>query len=75
MRIAGCRESVTLKAINICLAKLHFQSRSTAVMSRPFGLIIDPSIRAISPPRCVHSLHAKERKIFQWGTGLMRKAG
>jgi MoaA/NifB/PqqE/SkfB family radical SAM enzyme len=72
LRIAGCRKALTLKAINICLAKHHFRSRSTAVMSRPFGLIIDPSNSCnLACPGCVHSLHAKERKIFQWGTGLM----
>ena len=65
-------KALTLKAINICLAKQHFRARSTAVLSRPFGLIIDPSNSCnLGCPGCVHSRQLMERKVFQWGTGTM----
>src|SRR5262245_46242241 len=36
-------KSLTLKILNLCLAKYHFLARSTTVLARPFGLNIDPS--------------------------------
>ena len=36
-------KAVTLKILNLCLAKIHFRARSSTVYSRPFGLIVDPS--------------------------------
>src|SRR5437016_283330 len=63
---------LALKAINICLAKKHFRARSTTVLSRPFGLILDPSNSCnLACPGCVHSQTAKERKVFDWHTGTL----
>jgi MoaA/NifB/PqqE/SkfB family radical SAM enzyme len=65
-------KALALKAINICRAKQHFHARSTTLLSRPFGLIIDPSNSCnLACPGCVHSQNARERKFFQWGTGTM----
>src|SRR5271157_259211 len=36
-------QALALKALNISLAKYHLRARSTTVLSRPFGLIVDPS--------------------------------
>jgi hypothetical protein len=35
--------ALTLKVLNLLVAKYHFHARSEAVFSRPFGLIVDPA--------------------------------
>ena len=65
-------KAVTLKVLNLCLAKQHFLARSTELQSKPFGLIIDPSNGCnLACPGCVHSTHAKELQLFSWGKGLL----
>ena len=61
---------LTLKILNLCLAKYHYLSRSSMVLSHPLGLIIDPSnVCNLACPGCVHSPHSKELQIFSWGKG------
>jgi MoaA/NifB/PqqE/SkfB family radical SAM enzyme len=65
-------KAVTLKVLNLCLAKYHYRSRHVELLSRPFGLIVDPSnFCNLACPGCVHSAHVKELGIFEWQTGLM----
>jgi MoaA/NifB/PqqE/SkfB family radical SAM enzyme len=65
-------QAVTLKILNLCLAKYHFLARSSTVLSRPFGLIIDPSNACnLACPGCVHSTRVKELQLFSWGKGLL----
>jgi MoaA/NifB/PqqE/SkfB family radical SAM enzyme len=60
-------KALTLKILNLCLAKYHFLARSSTVLSRPFGLNIDPANACnLACPGCVHSHHAKELKLFDW---------
>ncbi len=60
-------KALTLKVLNLCLAKYHLLARSTTVLSRPFGLNIDPSDACnLACPGCVHSHHVKELKLFDW---------
>jgi MoaA/NifB/PqqE/SkfB family radical SAM enzyme len=68
-------QAVTLKILNLCLAKYHFLARSSTVLSRPFGLIIDPSNACnLACPGCVHSTHVKELQLFSWGKGLLSES-
>jgi MoaA/NifB/PqqE/SkfB family radical SAM enzyme len=63
---------LTLKILNLCLAKHHFLSRSTTVISLPFGLVVDPTNACnLSCPGCVHSHVAKEHSLFQWKPGRL----
>ena len=63
---------LTLKVLNLCMTKHHFLSRSTSLISRPFGLIVDPTkVCNLACPGCVHSNVAKEHALFQWKPGTL----
>lgn len=65
-------QSLTLKLLNICLARYHFRARSAAVLSRPFGLIVDPSnMCQLACPGCVHSSRSEALKMFDWNPGTL----
>jgi MoaA/NifB/PqqE/SkfB family radical SAM enzyme len=65
-------KAVTQKILNLSLAKYHFRARSTVVLSKPFGLVADPSNSCnLACPGCVHSRQVKELKLFEWNPGLM----
>ena len=65
-------QAVTLKVLNLLLAKYHFEARSTRVYSRPFGLILDPSNGCnLACPGCVHSQRAKGLELFRWTKGML----
>lgn len=65
-------QALTLKVLNLCLARYHFQARSTAVLSRPFGLVVDPSdMCQLACPGCVHSARSETLKIFDWRPGTL----
>jgi MoaA/NifB/PqqE/SkfB family radical SAM enzyme len=72
---ATVAKAVALKVLNLCLAKYHFRARHSQVLSRPFGLIVDPSnFCNLACPGCVHSQHSQELKIFDWENGRMPEA-
>src|SRR5580692_1320055 len=65
-------KALTLKILNLLLAKYHFQARSEYLYSRPFGLIVDPSNGCnLACPGCVHSEHSKTLKLFDWDKGML----
>ena len=65
-------KAVTIKLLNLCLAKYHLRMRHTRLRSSPFGLQVDPSnVCNLACPGCVHSAGPKERKVFTWGTGML----
>jgi MoaA/NifB/PqqE/SkfB family radical SAM enzyme len=65
-------QALTLKILNLCLAKYHFQTRSTSVLSRPYGLVVDPSdMCQLACPGCVHSDRSQLLKIFDWHNGTL----
>lgn len=65
-------KALTLKVLNLLLARYHFQSRSEALRSRPFGLVVDPANGCnLACPGCVHSNHSKEFKLFDWDKGML----
>src|SRR5882724_6044047 len=58
-------KALTLKILNLLLCKYHLLARNSVVLSRPFGLAVDPSnVCNLACPGCVHSLHAKEQRLF-----------
>jgi pyruvate-formate lyase-activating enzyme len=65
-------EALTLKILNLLLARYHFEARSTSVLSHPFGLVIDPSNACqLACPGCVHSSRSKELQLFDWANGTL----
>jgi MoaA/NifB/PqqE/SkfB family radical SAM enzyme len=65
-------QALTLKILNLCLARHHLRTRGESVLSRPFGLVIDPSnMCQLACPGCVHSAHAEELKVFDWPNGTL----
>jgi len=65
-------KALTLKILNLLLCKYHLLARNSVVLSRPFGLAVDPSnVCNLACPGCVHSQHAKEQKLFIWGQGML----
>ena len=80
MLYAGLRErfpspvaqALTLKTLNLCLARHHFQARSALVRSRPFGLVVDPSnVCRLACPGCVHSTRSEALNLFAWPKGTL----
>lgn len=65
-------QALTLKILNLCLARYHFRARGAAVLSRPFGLVIDPSnMCRLACPGCVHSTRAEALGLFDWRPGTL----
>ena len=65
-------QALTLKILNLCLARYHFRVRSASVPSRPFGLVIDSSnMCRLACPGCVHSTRNEELKVFDWPNGTL----
>ncbi|MGD0131474.1 MAG: radical SAM protein [Bryobacteraceae bacterium] len=65
-------QTLTLKILNLFLARFHFQARSASVLSRPFGLVIDPSnMCQLACPGCVHSDRSEEFQLFDWPKGTL----
>lgn len=65
-------QALTFKILNLCLARHHFQARSTSLLSRPYGLVIDPSnICQLACPGCVHSTRSEALKVFDWPKGTL----
>jgi len=65
-------QAVTLKVLNLCLTRYHLQARDAAVLSRPFGLIIDPSdMCQLACPGCVHSARSETLKLLDWRNGTL----
>jgi MoaA/NifB/PqqE/SkfB family radical SAM enzyme len=65
-------EALTLKVLNLFLARYHFQARSASLLSRPFGLIVDPSnVCQLACPGCVHSVGSEASQLFDWPKGTL----
>jgi MoaA/NifB/PqqE/SkfB family radical SAM enzyme len=68
-------KALTLKILNLLLAKREFLARSTSLLSRPYGLLVDPSNSCnLACPGCVHSTAVKALKLFDWNKGLLSEA-
>ncbi len=65
-------QALTLKILNLCLSKYHFLARDATLLSRPYGLIVDPVNNCnLACPGCVHSRRSKELHLFEWNAGLL----
>jgi MoaA/NifB/PqqE/SkfB family radical SAM enzyme len=65
-------QALTLKTLNLCLARYHLRNRHGSVVSRPFGLVVDPSNACkLVCPGCVHSSRAADLKLFDWPGGTL----
>ena len=69
---ATAAQALAVKALNICLARYHLRARSDAVLSRPIGLVVDPSnLCQLACPGCVHSEGSEKLKLFDWPKGTL----
>ena len=65
-------KALTLKVLNLCLARYHFLARSTTLLSRPYGLEVDPINNCnLACPGCVHSSRSKDLHLFDWTSGML----
>jgi pyruvate-formate lyase-activating enzyme len=65
---------LTLKVLNLCLLKHQFQDRSSTLVCRPFGLLVDPCSGCnLACPGCVHSTRARALNLFQWKPGMLKE--
>ncbi len=65
-------EALTLKVLNLFLARYHFRARTASLLSRPFGLVIDPSnVCQLACPGCVHSTSNEALQLFDWPNGTL----
>jgi MoaA/NifB/PqqE/SkfB family radical SAM enzyme len=65
-------QALTLKTLNLFLARHHLRARSVRVRSRPIGLVVDPSnVCQLACPGCVHSERAEALKVFDWPKGTL----
>lgn len=68
-------KALTLKILNLLAAKRELLARNTTPLSRPYGLMVDPSNGCnLACPGCVHSTSVKALKIFDWNKGLLSEA-
>lgn len=60
-------QALTLRILNIFLARFHLRARSTSLLSRPIGLVVDPSnMCRLACPGCVHSSRSEALALFDW---------
>jgi MoaA/NifB/PqqE/SkfB family radical SAM enzyme len=69
---ATAAQALALKILNICLGRYHFHARSSTLLSRPVGLVVDPSnVCQLACPGCVHSASNEALKLFDWPKGTL----
>lgn len=60
-------QALTLKILNILLCRRHQNARDTHLLSRPIGLIVDPTnVCRLACPGCVHSERSQQIGVFDW---------
>ncbi len=65
-------QALTLKIQNLWLTRHHFHARDTALLSRPFGIVVDPSnMCQLACPGCVHSERSELVNLFDWPKGTL----
>lgn len=68
-------QALTVKILNLFMARFHLQARSVTLLSRPFGLVVDPSnLCQLACPGCVHSARNEHFKIFDWPNGTLAES-
>ena len=75
LRDAAAAKALSLKLLNLCLARHHLLARDTALLSLPPGLVVDTSNACnLACPGCVHSARSKELRLFDWRPGLLAES-
>ncbi len=65
-------KALTVKILNLALARHEVSSRALTPLSRPFGLTLDPANGChLHCPGCVHSADAIRRRLFDWPAGML----
>jgi MoaA/NifB/PqqE/SkfB family radical SAM enzyme len=65
-------KALSLRLQNLLLARHHFRARSASLLSRPYGLEVDPINNCnLACPGCVHSARSKELHLFDWTSGML----
>ena len=65
-------QALTLRILNLLLARYHFRAHNTFLASRPFGLVVDPSnMCQLACPGCVHSARSEALQLFDWHKGTL----
>src|SRR5579884_297928 len=73
--LACVAQALTLKVLNLCLARYEFLTRRTNVVSRPFGVLVDPANGChLACPGCVHSRTVRQKGVFDWKGGMVSEA-
>ncbi|MCL4782664.1 MAG: hypothetical protein KJZ70_06490 [Bryobacterales bacterium] len=68
-------QALTLKALNILLAKTQFRARHTHLAANPVGLVVDPSnMCQLGCPGCVHSSSPGASERFVWPNGTLAES-
>jgi hypothetical protein len=68
-------QAFTVKILNLVLARYHVRMGSASLLSRPFGLVIDPSnMCQLACPGCVHSVRSEALRVFDWPKGNLSEA-
>ncbi len=68
-------QALTVRVLNVFLSRFHLRSRRASVVSRPIGLVVDPSNTCrLACPGCVHSAHSEQRQTFDWQNGTMSQS-
>src|ERR1700726_3483694 len=71
---APVAQALTITILNILLAQHHLRARSTNVLSRPIGIIVDPSnMCQLACPGCVHSTRSEDCGCLTGAKELCRK--
>jgi MoaA/NifB/PqqE/SkfB family radical SAM enzyme len=67
--------ALTLKILNIWLARHHFRARDTELLSHPYGMVVDPSnMCQLACPGCVHSERSELVQLFDWPKGTLSES-
>lgn len=65
-------QALTLKVLNILLAKYQFRGRHSHLAAHPVGLVVDPSnMCQLGCPGCVHSSSPGAAERFAWPNGTL----
>ncbi len=63
---------LTIKSLNILLAKYQFEARHSRLAANPVGLVVDPSnVCQLGCPGCVHSSSPGAPERFLWPNGTL----
>lgn len=67
-------QALTIKTLNLLLAKFQFRARHSYLVAHPMGLVVDPSnVCQLGCPGCVHSSSSGAAERFLWPNGTLEE--